>query len=75
MRTSKVEKWMTRGLRRGDLTALSGLAHGAMLSGHEDDSIQRLSDRGFVSLQRPNGPRVTVTGRVAVLLRRYVVKN
>jgi hypothetical protein len=64
-----VRDWTTRGLRRGDLTALAAIARGRRPS--EQNRRERLARRGFIDTASDDGPSfVTLRGRVALLLRK-----
>ncbi len=65
----KLRRWVTGKLQRGDLHALAAAAG----QGGEPpnlDQMKRLSGRGFVT-QKAYKIRVTVKGRLALLIRRY----
>ena len=62
-----IQKWATRGLNAGDLSALRNLTSGSI---PRDSQIQRLKRRGFVKQRSPEKPPVvTIPGRVALLIK------
>ena len=65
-------RWARKGLRPGDLTALRGLTARAprvgLWSGPYPAQLQRLRGRGFIEEHEGDKPRVTMKGRVALLL-------
>jgi hypothetical protein len=64
-------RWARKDLRPGDLTALGGVTtRDGRWSGPYPDRLQRLRGRGFIEEHEGNKPRVTMKGRVALLLGR-----
>ncbi len=63
-----IRYWATKGLRHGDLSALSGILQGNGDS-PDPERLARLNRRGFVKLKGER-PVVTVMGRGALLIRR-----
>ena len=64
-------RWARKDLRPGDLIALGGLtARNSRWSGPNPDCVQRLRGRGFIDGHEGEKPRVTMKGRVALLLGR-----
>jgi len=63
-----LRKWVTRELHRGDLQALSKAAHGRYFE-MRFDQIKRLRARGFVRNNILGNERITLKGRLALLLR------
>jgi hypothetical protein len=64
-------RWARKDLRPGDLTALRGLTtRDGRWSGPYPDRLQRLRRRGFIEEHEGDKPRVTMKGRVALLLGR-----
>ena len=61
---------MTRNLHHGDLHALEAIAT-SVGSAPDEDQIERLSKRGFVT-QKANNVRVTAKGRLALVIRRFI---
>jgi Mn-dependent DtxR family transcriptional regulator len=64
-----MRKWITQGLHRGDLTSLAKLAENLDITNPPVDTIQRLQGRGFVGRKIRGKYRVTLKGRIALLLR------
>jgi uncharacterized protein YpbB len=64
--------WVTRNLHRGDLHALEVVANGVG-SAPDEDQIERLSKRGFVT-QKANKVTVTAKGRLALVIRRFIFR-
>lgn len=63
-----VRVWVTRQLYRGDLRALSDAAHGRF-DEVAIDQFNRLRGRGFVARGVRGNARVTMRGRLALMLR------
>ena len=64
--------WATDKLRAGDLTALAAIATSR---GHADEGrILRLQERGFIARQQDRSFRVTPRGRVALLIKRLMLR-
>ena len=66
--------WLTRGLYRGDLTALTYARRGNVFD-IDIDQIKRLRGRGFLRTGLFGGLRVTMKGRLALVLRTAVVRD
>ena len=66
--------WVTRGLYRGDLTALAFARRGNIFD-IDQDQIGRLRGRGFLRKGLFGGIRVTVKGRFALALRSAVIRD
>ena len=69
-----LRNWVTRGLYRGDLHALAGVARG----GYYDVDLsqaKRLRARSFLAKGFMGQPRVTMKGRLALLLRGTVARD
>ena len=62
-----MRRWVTRELRSGDLTALKGVARGE--SNLQDGQLERLLKRGFLRNGTDGRPRLTIPGRLALILR------
>jgi hypothetical protein len=62
-------QWARRDLRRGDLDALLELTNGSRWGDPNPVRLRRLSRRGFIKT-REDKPRLTMKGRVALLLGR-----
>ena len=60
--------WLTRGLFRGDLSALAELARGPALDAGYDQ-LERLKDRGFVKRKLSGSFRMTLKGYFALVVR------
>ena len=63
--------WVTRGLYRGDLSALACARHGNTFD-IDADQIERLHQRGFMRKGLFGGFRVTLKGRLALVVRSAV---
>ena len=64
-------RWARKNLRPGDLIALGGpTPRNGWWSGPHPDRLQRLCQRGFIEEHEGEKPRVTMKGRVALLLGR-----
>ena len=63
-----IRNWATKGLRPGDLTALSAIVRGQDGS-PEPERVVRLDRRGFVKLKGKE-PVATILGRGALLIRK-----
>jgi hypothetical protein len=64
-------RWARKGLRTGDLIALRGLTtRDGRWRGPYPDRLQRLRWRGFIEEHEGDKPRVTMKGRIALLLGR-----
>jgi len=66
-----MKRWTTAKLRQGDLTALARIADRQSFN-LEQSQIKRLSERGFLRRKRDNDLAVTLRGRVALLIRRFI---
>ena len=66
--------WMTRGLYRGDLSALACARRGNTYD-IDLDQIGRLRQRGFLRKGLFGGVRVTVKGRLALVVRSAVIRG
>ena len=66
--------WLTRDLYRGDLTALAFARRGNTFD-IDPDQIKRLRRRGFVRHGLFGGLRVTMKGRVALVMRTAVSRE
>ena len=60
--------WLTRGLYRGDLSALASVRRGNTFD-IDADQVGRLRQRGFLRKGLSGGFRVTLKGRMALVLR------
>lgn len=63
--------WLTRGLYRGDLSALAYARRGNIFD-IDQDQIGRLRGRGFLRKGLLGGVRITVKGRLALAVRAAV---
>lgn len=54
-------------MRSGDLTALKGVARGE--SNLQDGQLERLLKRGFLKQSADGRPRLTIPGRLALIIR------
>jgi len=66
--------WMTRGLYRGDLSALACARRGNTFD-IDPDQIGRLRERGFMRKGLFGGVRVTLKGRLALVVRSAVGRD
>jgi len=66
-----VRGWATRKLRSGDLTALAAIALGRPPS--QPGPAERLIDRGFARERDDASLAVTISGRLALLVRRFLI--
>ena len=66
--------WATRGLYRGDLSALAYARRGNTLD-IDVDQIGRLRQRGFLRRGLFGGLRVTVKGRLALIVRSVIGRS
>ena len=64
-------KWATQGLRAGDLTALAAISKGSRPG--DADRIARLERRRFVKRGPTGRTAVTLTGRLALGIKRAVI--
>ena len=62
-----LRRWATRDLRSGDLTALRGFARGD--SNPHEDHCERLLRRGFLRESANSTYKLTVAGRLALIIR------
>jgi hypothetical protein len=65
-----LNQWARKGLRNGDLSALSELTDNTRWSDPNPARIERLNARGFVKRRTDEKLRVTAKGCAALLLRR-----
>jgi len=65
-----LKRWATHQLQLGDLTALGRVAKGQHVD--DPDRLARLRKRDFVS-GSIDLPRITFTGRIALLIRRLIM--
>jgi hypothetical protein len=63
-------RWARKDLRPGDLTALLELTRGGRWNDPNSARLQRLRRRGFIKEHEGDRLRVTMKGRVALLLGR-----
>lgn len=63
-------RWATDRLRQGDLTALAAIARHTPRE-NDGERMTRLLARGFVARTGDGQIRVTVQGRIALLIRRF----
>jgi hypothetical protein len=63
--------WARKGLKQGDLTALSELSNG-LRSDPNPARVERLSHRGFLARRADKQLRVTVRGRAALLVSGHI---
>jgi hypothetical protein len=70
--TFDAQGWMRKDLRHGDLYALIEIASGVRPNGLNPDQARRLQDRGMVRGFGNGNYRVTVKGRLALLIRETV---
>ena len=70
---SSIRTWVIRELHRGDLHALSDAARGRYYD-LDMGQIDRLRGRGYLTNKLFGGLRVTIKGRLALLLRRTVAR-
>ena len=66
--------WLTRDLYRGDLTALAYARRGSTFD-IDPDQIKRLRRRGFLRHGLLGGLRITIKGRLALVLRTAVIRE
>ncbi len=66
--------WVTRDLYRGDLHALAAVARGGYFDVNLSQA-KRLHARGFLAKSRVGEPRVTLKGRLVLLLRATIAKD
>jgi hypothetical protein len=66
--------WLTRDLYRGDLTALSFARRGNVFD-IDLDQVNRLRRRGFLRHGLLGGLRVTMKGRLALVVRSAVIRE
>jgi len=66
--------WVTRGLYRGDLSALAYARRGNYFD-IDADQIGRLRGRGFLRKGLFGGVKITVKGRLALAVRSAVVRE
>ena len=66
--------WVTQELYRGDLHSLSNAARGRYYD-IDIGQINRLRGRGYLAVWFGGGVRVTMKGRLALLLRRAVARD
>lgn len=66
--------WVTRGLYRGDLSALAYARRGNTYD-IDLDQIGRLRQRGFLRKGLSGGVRVTIKGRLALVVRSVVISG
>jgi hypothetical protein len=62
--------WARKDLQRGDLSALLELTDNSRWNDPNSARVQRLRDRGFIAKRSDDKVRVTMRGRVALLLGR-----
>jgi hypothetical protein len=67
-----MQRWATRDLHNGDLTALRSVARGSAIA--RENQIKRLRRRGFVAERSDGTPAITMHGRVALLLKKFKVQ-
>src|SRR5664279_1294445 len=72
--TMSFRAWVTRDLYRGDLHALSDAARGHYYK-LDIGQIDRLNSRGFLAKGFRSTSRVTMKGRLALLMRSTVAKD
>ena len=74
-RMLKLNTWLAKGLKRGDLHSLRDVASGLRPDGLTEGQAHRLGARGMVR-DLPNGHfRVTARGKLALLIRRFSVRH
>lgn len=66
--------WLTRGLYRGDLSALAYARRGNTFD-IDQDQIGRLRGRGFLRKSLLGGVRITVKGRLALAVRAAIARE
>lgn len=66
------KRWVTRKLQKGDLRALADIRRG---NGASPDKIGRLALRKFVRVPMNGRAKVTMRGRLALLVRRLTDKR
>ena len=71
--TSNIRTWVIRELHRGDLHALSDAFHGRYYD-LDIGQIDRLRHRGYLAKNIFGGLRVTIKGRLALLLRLTIAR-
>ena len=67
--TFDANDWTSRGLKRGDLYALTEVASGLRPDGLTREQAQRLQARGMVRSYGNGQYRATLKGRLALLIR------